>query len=357
MQSYKVIQWATGVVGSAALKGIIRHPRLELAGLKVYSDDKAGKDAGAIAGTDPTGITAIQDIEEIIALDADCVLYCPMPWDVGEMCRLLESGKHVITPCPYWYPFFQDREAAQQLQAACEAGGVSFHASGCNPGGIAERFPLTFTGWCNRIDRITMTECGDCRAYASEGVVRELMNLGKTPEEAENNPIKEMLKAYWYEPIEMIAEGLGSEVVEYAAEHNYILANQDIDTAAGVIDRDTIALNNYRHIGRTKEGTEIVQEQIWYMDDIGQTRLQEKMDIPRSSGWRIRLEGDVNLIVDVDFPPELSSEEHQAQGLSTTGFHLVNSVPAVCESPEPGIKTYLDLPMITGCMGTHDPGR
>jgi hypothetical protein len=31
----------------------------------------------------------------------------------------------------------------------------------------------------------------------------------------------------------------------------------------------------------------------------------------------------------------------------------VNAVPAVCEAPEPGIKTFLDLPMITGCMGTH----
>ena len=52
-----------------------------------------------------------------------------------------ESGKHVVTPCPYWYPFFQDKEAADQLQAACQSGKVNFHASGCNPGGIAERFP------------------------------------------------------------------------------------------------------------------------------------------------------------------------------------------------------------------------
>ncbi|MFC2027666.1 hypothetical protein ACFLU3_03150 [Chloroflexota bacterium] len=93
------------------------------------------------------------------------------------------------------------------------------------------------------------------------------------------------------------------------------------------------------------------------MDDIEQTRLQFKMDISRSSGWRIKIEGDVNLIVDVNLPPELSSEEHVAQGMSTTGFHLVNSVPLVCEADNPGIKTYLDLPMITGCMGTHVTDR
>jgi hypothetical protein len=236
-------------------------------------------------------------------------------------------------------------------------GGVNFHASGCNPGGIAERFPLTFTGWCNRIDRITMTECGDCRTYSSEGVMRELMNLGKTPEQADRNVLKEMLAKSWYEPIDMIAAGLGSEVVSYEAHHDYILANQDIETAVGVVEKDTIALNHYRHIGKTREGTEIVQEQIWYLDDLEQTRLQRKMDIPRASGWRIKIEGDVNLNIDVDFPPELTQDERVAQGLSTTGFHLVNAVPLVCEAENPGIKTYLDLPMITGRMGEHVVAR
>jgi hypothetical protein len=352
-EKYRVIQWATGVVGSAALKGILRHPQLELVGVKVYSDSKAGRDAGEIIGVEDTGVVATQDIDSIMALEADCVIYCPMPWDLGEMCRLLESGKHVITPCPYWFPFIQNPTTAAALDVACKQGNVNMHASGCNPGGIAERFPLTFTGWCNRIDRITMTECGDCRTYSSEGVMRELMNLGKTPEEAENNRIKEMLAKSWYEPIDMIAAGLGSEIVSYEAKHDFILANQPIETAVGIIEKDTIALNHYRHIGTTREGTEIIEEQIWYVDDIEQTRLQTKMDIPRSSGWRIKIEGDVNLIVDIDFPENLSQDERVAQGLSTTGFHLVNAVPLVCEAGNPGIKTYLDLPMITGCMGDH----
>ena len=357
LRKYRVVQWATGVVGSAALRGIIRHPRLELAGVKVYSDKKEGLDAGEIVGLDRTGVLATQDVAAILALDADCVIYCPMPWDLAEMCRLLESGKHVITPCPYWFPFIQNPKAAESINAACQKGGVNLHASGCNPGGIAERFPLTFTGWCNRIDRITMTECGDCRSYASPGVVREIMNLGKTPDEARNNPFTDYLASSWNEPIDMIAEGLGSEIVSYDRSNDFILANQPIETASGTIEEGTIALNHYRHSGKTREGTEIIQEQIWYMDDIEQTRLQSKMEIPRASGWRIKIEGDVNLVIDIDFPPGLSQEERVAQGLSTTGFHLVNAVPLVCEAADPGIKTYLDLPMITGCMGEYATER
>jgi len=356
-QTYKVIQWATGVVGSTALAGVLRHPQLELVGLKVYNDEKNGLDAGTIIDAEPTGVVATQDVDTIVAMDADCVLYCPLPWNTAEICRLLESGKHVVTPCPYWFPFIQNRAAAEAIEASCRKGGVNFHASGCNPGGIAERFPLTFTGWCNRIDRITMTECGDCRTYSSEGVMRNLMNLGKTPEEASINPIKEALARSWNEPIDMIAEGLGSEVVTYEAHHNFILANQPIETAVGIIEEGTIALNHYRHIGVTREGTEIVQEQIWYVDDIEQNRLQKKMDIPRQSGWRIKLEGDVNINIDIDFPSELTQDERVAQGLSTTAFHIVNAVPLVCEAPNPGLKTYLDLPMITGRMGTYSTSR
>ncbi len=357
MKTYKVIQWATGVVGTSALKGIVRHPQLELVGCKVYSDAKAGRDAGDIAGIEKTGVIATQDVEEIMALEADCVLYCPLPWSLEEMCRFLEAGVHVITPCPYWFPFVQNPEVARTIQKACERGGVSFHASGCNPGGIAERFPLTFSGWCNRIDRITMTECGDCSTYSSEGVMRNLMNLGRTPEQAENNVLKEMLAKSWYEPIDMIAAGLGTRVVSYEAKHDYVLANQDIDTAVGVIAKDTIALNHYQHIGITEAGTEIVQEQLWFVDDTRQTKLQRKVDIPRESGWRIKLEGDVNLHIDIDFPPGSTQDERVAWGLSTTAFHCVNAVPVVCEAPDPGYKTFLDLPMITGRMGTVETPR
>jgi hypothetical protein len=255
------------------------------------------------------------------------VLYCPLPWDTSEICRLLESGKHVVTPCPYWFPFVQNPEVAQAIGAACRKGGVNFHASGCNPGGIAERFPLTFSGWCNRIDSIRMTECGDCTTYSSAGVMRELMNLGKTPDGARNNPLEAMLAKSWYEPI---------------------------DTAVGVIEAGTIALNHYQHVGITGAGTEIVQEQIWFVGGSAQTKLESKMKIPRESGWRISFTGDVNLNVDVDFPPELTHDQRVAQGLSTTGFHLVNAVPFVCDAPDPGLKTVMDLPLIRGCLGSDE---
>ena len=101
----------------------------------------------------------------------------------------------------------------------------------------------------------------------------------------------------------------------------------------------------------TKEGTEIIQEQIWFMDDLSQNRLEREMDIPQDSGWRIHLEGDVNLVVDVklDAPTQ---PERTAMGISLTGFHCANSVSVVCEATPPGIKTFLDLPIVTSDQGS-----
>ena len=45
---YRVIQWATGLVGQEAIKGIVADPELELVGCRVHSEDKVGRDAGAI---------------------------------------------------------------------------------------------------------------------------------------------------------------------------------------------------------------------------------------------------------------------------------------------------------------------
>src|SRR3954471_1095445 len=90
----RVIHFGTGYSGMHALRGIINHPELELVGLVVHSDDKAGKDAGELAGVGPTGVLATQDIDAAIALDADAFCYMAtthgrLKVAIGELCQIL----------------------------------------------------------------------------------------------------------------------------------------------------------------------------------------------------------------------------------------------------------------------------
>ena len=100
----RVVQWATGGVGIAAIKGVLEHPDLELVGCWVHSPAKSGKDVGEIVGRDPLGVTATNSVDEILALDADAVIYSPLMPNPDEVAALLRSGKNVVTPVGWFYP-------------------------------------------------------------------------------------------------------------------------------------------------------------------------------------------------------------------------------------------------------------
>ncbi|MDZ4268166.1 MAG: dihydrodipicolinate reductase, partial [Mycobacterium sp.] len=118
----RVVQWATGGVGVAAVKGVLEHPELELVGCWVHSPAKAGRDVGQIVGTDLLGVTATDSVEEILAMDADAVIYTPLMANPDEVAALLRSGKNVITPVGWLYP--SERSGAPLREAAL-AGNVT----------------------------------------------------------------------------------------------------------------------------------------------------------------------------------------------------------------------------------------
>src|SRR6204780_4936504 len=102
--SLRVVQWATGSGGVAAIKGVLEHPELELAGCWVHSEAKGGKDVGEIIGTPPVGVTATNSLDDILALDADAVIYAPLLPNADEVAALLRSSKNVVTPVGWVYP-------------------------------------------------------------------------------------------------------------------------------------------------------------------------------------------------------------------------------------------------------------
>ena len=94
---YLVAQWATGKVGARCMRGIIGHPNMDLVGLYVHSEAKAGRDAGELCGMEATGVKATRNIDDIIAASPDCVMYMQEGFDADDVCRLLEAGINVVT--------------------------------------------------------------------------------------------------------------------------------------------------------------------------------------------------------------------------------------------------------------------
>src|SRR5947208_369024 len=94
----RVVQWTTGNVGRQAVGAIVVHPELELVGVFAHDPAKAGRDAAELCGLDePTGVVATGDVEELLALRPDCVVYTALHLDADEVARILRAGINVVT--------------------------------------------------------------------------------------------------------------------------------------------------------------------------------------------------------------------------------------------------------------------
>ena len=97
----------------------------------------------------------------MIALEADCVFYTPIIMDVDTVCRLLRSGKNVVTTAGFFHPSPDFRESAELIRAACDEGGASFHGGGIHPGYAGDLLPLTLARVMSRVDTIHVYEVVD----------------------------------------------------------------------------------------------------------------------------------------------------------------------------------------------------
>jgi hypothetical protein len=340
--TYRVVQWATGLLGKESIKGILSHPELELVGCWVHSDDKVGRDVGEICGLGPIGVTATNSLDEICALDADAVVYSPVMASTRDVIRLLESGKNVVTPVGWIYP--GDTPGVAAVQAACLAGKVTLHGTGINPGGITERFPLMLSALCRDITHVRAEEFSDIRNYPTAMVVREVMLFGKDPEAAAKSPMIDILGHGFMQSIDMVAAELGWALdSEKTSKHEWAVATTDMDTPVGVIEKGTVAAQRFTWQG-TVGGEPVMTVRVnWLMGS-------ENLDPPWTLGeQRFEVEFDAVPPVSCTFhglhPPVVG--ESPEIGLIPPAEHCVNAIPYVCAA-EPGVKTYLDLPLLAG---------
>lgn len=342
--AYRVIQWATGNVGRAAIEGIVAHPELELAGVWVHGAEKAGRDAGEICGLAPLGVAATNDAAALLALDADCVLYSPLLAQPEEVIRILASGKNVVTPLGWFYPF--GSKGVAEVEAACRRGGVSLLGTGIHPGGITERFPLMVSGLCRNVRHVRAEEFSDIRAYRAEFVVREVMLFGKDPERAKASPMLKLLGHGFQQSIDMVAAALGFSLdAEKRAQHEMAVATARIETPVGAIEPGTVAAQRFTWQGLVKGKPVVTARVNWLMGE-------ENLDPPwRIGGERFEVAIDGDPPVQVTFhglhPESVHGDLDRNPGILATAMHCVNAIPYVCRA-EPGIRTYLDLPLICG---------
>jgi 4-hydroxy-tetrahydrodipicolinate reductase len=347
--TYRVIQWSTGNVGRHALRLIANHPELELVGLWVHSAEKAGRDVGELAGLDPIGITATNDMDALLAIDADCVCYTATadlrPHEaIADMARILRSGKNVVSSSvvPLIYAAHVDPEMRRPLEEACAEGRVSCFTSGIDPGWANDLLPLVLTGTCEYIDELRVMEVVNYATYAQPTVLFDTMGFGQPLDSKPLLLIPGVLSFAWGGVVKVLAAGLGVEIEELREVHERRPAPHKIDLGFGVVEEGTTAAMRFEIQGIVGGEPRIVVEHV--------TRLDDDLcpDWPQPvghSGYRVIVTGNPNYTCDVQMMGD--DGDHNTAGLVGTAGRIVNAIPAVCAA-EPGLLSVLDLPLITG---------
>jgi 4-hydroxy-tetrahydrodipicolinate reductase len=347
----RVIQWATGNTGQRALREVIRDSAFEVVGVRVYSDDKEGVDAGDLCGEAAIGVLATSDREKILEVEADCCIYMPRATGRGQtraglaedelvddVVALLERGTNIVTTCSDLFARgVRLTEANRALvSAACQRGGASVWASGSDPGFITETLPMALLSVERNVELIEIEEFGDLSHRPSAHMVMEQMRFGKPLAEFDPDRRKNHLFYEYQTPLTVLAEVAGFEIDEWTAEGGVAAAKTDLQIVAGEIKQGTAAAQRIIINGRSDGVDRIRFIQYGFVE-----RDVEPDWGLQPTGWRIRIHGDAPFDISMPFPVPLDDLASYVPAFNANG--PVNAIPFVCAAA-PGMLTTRDLP-------------
>jgi hypothetical protein len=347
----RVAHVGTGNVGRLALTELVTNPLFELTGLCVSSPEKVGKDAGALAGVDvATGIAAVNDLDAVIATRPECVVYCAMgdtrlPDAMKDVMRILAAGINVVGSSPgmLQYPWgVMPDKYIDRVEDAARQGNSSIFINGVDPGFVNDLIPFALASTCQRIEQVRCMEIADYATYDGAEVMH-YMGFGRPLDDVPMLLLPGVLSIAWGGAIRQLAAGLGIELDGITESYEREPAPEDFDIAVGPVAKGTMAALQFEIRGMVNGHPAIVVEHI--------TRLREDLrpDWPQPAqpggSYRVEIAGEPSYTVDIC--PTSRKGDHNHAAIVGAAGRIVNAIPAVVAAP-PGIRTTMDLPLVTG---------
>ena len=336
----RIVQWTTGNVGQRSVRAVVAHPDFELVGCYAWSADKVGRDVGELCGIEPVGVTTTNDVEALLALRPDCVVYNPMWQDPDELVRILEAGVNVVSTAAF---INGDGLGAgrDRIADACTRGGSSMFGTGISPGWV-ELIAIASANICERIDKITIHEASDTTLYDSPAT--ELpVGFGRPIDDPELPEMAAEGTAVFGEAVAMVADALRIELDEIVCAAEYAQTTEDVVMESWTIKAGCVAGVAASWQGRVGDRTVVELTVRWKK---GQTL---RPDWPITEGHVIVIDGLPTVRTTLEYlpPPDFQATtfaDFMVLGMIMTAMPAINAIPSVLAAP-PGIVTYPDLPL------------
>ena len=340
--TFRVVQWTTGNVGVKSVHAIVENSQLELVGCYAWSPDKVGRDVGELCGIESLGVVATDDVDALLALNPDCVVYNQMFADVDELVRILSAGINVVTTSEF-ITGHRLGAGRDRITKACEVGKSTIFGSGLNPGFI-QLFAIISAGLSDRIDRVYIEESFDTTIYNSPET-EKIMGFGYPIDYPGLLSVTEEGSGIFREAVMLVADALGVELEDIRCEAEYAQATEDVNLPGDwVIAKGCVAGIDVRWKGYVGDRDVVEIRAVWIK---GQA-LDPVWEM--GFGYQITVEGRPTIKTTLAFepPPDFVAEtieEYILLGLTITAVPAITAIPAVVAAP-PGIATYNNLPLL-----------
>jgi 2,4-diaminopentanoate dehydrogenase len=338
---YRVVQWTTGNVGKSSVQAIAANPNYELVGCYAWSRDKVGRDVGELCGIEPLGVAATNDVDTLLALKPDCVVYNPMWINVDELVRILSSGVNVVATASFITGHNQGL-GRDRIAEACHRGGSTMFGSGISPGYV-ELLAILAASVCDRVDKVTVNEAADTTFYDSPQTEKPV-GFGQPIDHLDLQAMTAHGTGVFGEAVRLVADALGVELDDVRCDAEYAQTTTDLDLGSWTIPAGCVAGVYASWKGLVGEKTVVELNVRWRK---GQTLDPDwKID---QDGWVIQVDGRPTVKNVVSFlpPPDFQAEtiaDFMVLGHIMTAMPTINAIPAVVAAA-PGIATYNDLPL------------
>jgi hypothetical protein len=330
----KIIQWYTGEIGRHQIRTLAASPRFELVGAFVHHEEKNGIDAGTLAGIEPLGVQASNDVDTILTLDADCVLYNPPTERYDEIVPILESGKNVISIIAGWNP--RKRSVFPTILEACEKGQSSLYGTGLNPG-LSYELALLGSSICTDVRSIYIKTC-EPQSTLSE-VFLSMFGFGKTEEELGTGARSAygIFARSLHQVTDLLCEELSLPHDGSDFTYEFEPATRDYDEKI-VVKKGTMA-GLLLKASTTHRGQPVATIELRFL--LGPEYVRDSwLSEGPSQGW---IEVDVRGTPGSRLTHEIYADDHLI-GTWSTGTKAINAIPFVCAA-KPGLVSPLDLPL------------
>lgn len=328
----RVVQFGLGPIGKAAARLVAGKECMQLVGGIDISPDLAGRELGEVLGLrgGDRGMEISENADALLReVKPDVVLHTTTSFlerVEEQLLTCIHAGANVVSSTEeLFYPYYRNHDFCDRIDTAARRLGVVVIGTGVNPGFAMDVLPLSLTGMCATVKKVTCRRVVD--ASRRREPLQRKVGAGLTTSEFEQLVDQGKLgHVGLLESLLAIGDGLGWHPDTIDENIDPVVAEKKVVTPFLTVEAGQVAGIHHTCVGSFK-GKKLIDLELKMF--VGAKDPHDSVVIDGDPPINMRIAGGIF-------------------GDTATVAALVNTAARV-HAVAPGLKTMLDLPVPRAC--------